>query len=82
MNHVWNYNIVKGVYKCIYQSLHDLFRGVQFRNICQEGHGDRPQGLGGPLAEPVDSTAVDEGRELTKSGSENLSQRAENGILF
>ena len=57
-----------------YQSLHNLIRGVQFWNVHQESESHGPQGIGGPLREPVNGTAVNQGRELSQAGSENLSQ--------
>jgi hypothetical protein len=56
-----------------YQAFHNLVCGVQFWDVHQEPQSHRSQGIGWPLREPVDGTTVNQGRELSQTGSENLS---------
>ena len=58
------------------QAVEDLVITVQFGDVSKESHGYGLQRICRPLAEPVDGAAVDQGRELPQSRSEDLTQGA------
>lgn len=60
------------VFKDTYQTLHFIVVTVQLYDITEEASSHWCESIGRPVTEPINGTAIDQGRELSESSSEDL----------